>query len=163
SYSILINIIIAGSIQLFIAPFLNIFIFIGEEVGWRGFLYPNLISLYGKKGLLIGGFIWGIWHAPMIYLYDLNFGTHHHVGLLFMILFCIVLGIILQFVYQRSQSIYTVALMHGMLNIAASFIVIFSVESEYNYFIDGGTGIIGICMLSLVAYVCYKRFPVSDS
>ena len=95
NFSLSTNILIAGAIQLFVAPFLNIFIFIGEEVGWRSFLYPYLISTYGKKGLIFGGFIWGIWHTPMIYLYDLNFGKHHHVGLIFMITFCILAGIIL--------------------------------------------------------------------
>lgn len=160
SNSLMINIVIAGSIQLLIAPFINIFIFIGEEVGWRGFLYPNLMSLYGKKGLIVGGFIWGVWHAPMIYLYDLNFGTHHHFGIIFMILFCILAGIILQFIYARSHSIYAVALMHGMLNIAGTFVVTFTVQSKYRYFIDGATGIIGLIILSIIASICYKKHPL---
>lgn len=160
NFSLATNILIAGVIQLFVAPFLNIFIFIGEEVGWRSFLYPHLISVYGKKGLIFGGFIWGIWHTPMIYLYDLNFGKHHHMGLIFMIIFCMLAGIILQFIYYKSQSIYSVALMHGVLNITGSFIFIFAVKSEYRYFVDGGTGIIGLTILFIIAYVCYRKFPV---
>ncbi|MBU5468458.1 CPBP family intramembrane metalloprotease [Virgibacillus sp. MSJ-26] len=161
-FSLLTNIFIAGALQLLIAPFLNIFIFIGEEVGWRGFLYPYLISVYGKKGLIYGGLIWGIWHTPMIYLYDLNFGPHHHLGLIFMIIFCILSGIILQFIYYKSRSIYSVALMHGVLNISGSFIFIFSVKSEYRYFVDGATGMIGITILLFLAYMCYRRFPVQE-
>jgi len=162
NFSLMTNILIAGTIQLLVAPFLNIFIFIGEEVGWRGFLYPYLISVYGKKGLIYGGFIWGIWHTPMIYLYDLNFGPHHHLGLIFMIIFCILSGIILQFIYFKSRSIYSVALMHGMLNISGSFIFIFSVKSEYRYFVDGATGMIGITILLVIAYLCYRRFSVQE-
>src|SRR5699024_2908852 len=144
NFSLMTNILIAGTIQLLVAPFLNIFIFIGEEVGWRGFLYPYLISVYGKKGLIFGGFIWGIWHAPMIYLYDLNYGPHHHLGLIFMIIFCVLAGIILQFVYYKSHSIFSVALMHGVLNITGAFILVFSIKSEYRYFVDGAMGLVGL-------------------
>lgn len=155
------NILIAGLIQLLLAPVLNIFIFIGEEVGWRGFLYPNLLSIYGKKGLIFGGLIWGVWHTPMIYFYDLNFGENHHLGLIFMIIFCILAGIILQYIYEKSNSIYSVALMHGMLNISGTFIFLFSVTKEHRYFIDGGTGIIGLLILLIIAYLCYRKFPVN--
>lgn len=155
-----INILIAGLIQLLLAPVLNMLIFIGEEVGWRAFLYPNLILLYGKKGMIYGGLIWGIWHTPMIYFYDLNFGPHHHLGFVFMTIFCVLTGIILQYMYYKSGSILTVSLMHGMLNITGTFIFAFIVINEYQYFIDGPTGIIGLTILFMIAVFCYKRFPV---
>ena len=160
--SLLMNILKAALLQLILAPLLNILIFIGEEVGWRGFLYPNLISIYGKRGLVFGGLIWGVWHTPMIYFYDLNFGKNHHLGLVFMMIFCILAGIILQYIYEKSNSIYSVALMHGMLNVSGTFIVYFSVTKEHRYFIDGGTGIIGLFILLIIAYLCYRRFPVEQ-
>ena len=157
------NILIAALLQLLLAPLLNIIIFLGEEVGWRGFLYPNLISMYGKKGLIFGGVIWGVWHTPMIYFYDLNFGKNHHLGLIFMIIFCVLAGIILQYIYEKSKSIYSVALMHGMLNISGTFIFYFSVTQEHRYFIDGGTGVIGISILLIIAYLSIyrKKTPTS--
>ncbi|MDN4606168.1 CPBP family intramembrane glutamic endopeptidase [Sporosarcina highlanderae] len=82
--SLLMKILIAA-----LLPLLNILIFIGEEVGWRGFLYPNLVTLYDKKGLIYGGVVWGVLHAPMIYFYGLNFGQSHHLGLIFKTTFCI--------------------------------------------------------------------------
>lgn len=38
---------------------------LGEEFGWRGFLFPRLLSRYGDipAGLIIG-LIWGVWHLP---------------------------------------------------------------------------------------------------
>lgn len=39
---------------------------IGEEFGWRGFLQPHMISAFGLgRGLVILGFVWGIWHLPV--------------------------------------------------------------------------------------------------
>lgn len=162
SHSLWKNILIAGSIQFLFAPFLNILIFVGEEVGWRAFLYPNMLALYGRKGLIFGGLVWGIWHTPMIYLYDLNFGEYHHLGLVFMIIFCVFMGIIMQFVYCKSGSIFSVALMHGMLNITGTFIRVFSVTREYRYFIDGATGMIGLSILCIIAVLCYTRFSVKS-
>lgn len=160
--SLMMNIFVAALLQLLVAPLLNILIFIGEEVGWRGFLYPNLISIYGKKGLVFGGLIWGVWHTPMIYFYDLNFGKNHHLGLIFMIVFCVLAGIILQYIYEKSNSIYSVALMHGMLNVSGTFIFFFSVTEEHRFFIDGGTGVIGLFILLIIAYLCYRKFPVKQ-
>ena len=50
-----------------IAPFLNMFAAVGEEAGWRGFLYPQLKTRFGKrKAYILGGAIWGAWHFPLI-------------------------------------------------------------------------------------------------
>jgi membrane protease YdiL (CAAX protease family) len=36
---------------------------IGEEFGWRGFVYPRLVARHGLvKGSLLLGAFWGVWH-----------------------------------------------------------------------------------------------------
>ena len=59
------------------SPIVNIIACLGEEVGWRGFLLPNLLEKFTPiKATLLTGFIWGVWHAPMIamgYNYGLNY------------------------------------------------------------------------------------------
>ena len=65
SQYILISIIQA----LTMAPLINTFFALGEEIGWRGFMYPSLKAKYGRRrGLIIGGQIWGAWHCPVIWL-----------------------------------------------------------------------------------------------
>ncbi len=56
--------ILINSIQaVTFAPFLNMFAALGEEVGWRGALYPYLKEKLGvTKGRIVGGVIWGSWH-----------------------------------------------------------------------------------------------------
>ncbi len=47
----------------------------GEEGGWRGYMMPKLMEIMGrKKALVIGGIIWGLWHAPITCIGH-NFGT----------------------------------------------------------------------------------------
>ena len=63
----------------------------GEETGWRGFLLKNLRDMRFFKAALIIGFIWGIWHAPLI-LMGHNYPQHPQIGVLMMIVFCILLS-----------------------------------------------------------------------
>ena len=58
------------------APLINTFAALGEEVGWRGFLYPRLKERFGAaKGRLLGGLIWGVWHWPVMIFAGYNYGT----------------------------------------------------------------------------------------
>lgn len=107
--------------SIFLAPIINIFTAIGEETGWRGFLYPLLKEKYGvAKGRILGGLIWGIWHWPIMILAGYNYGTNYMgAPLLGPVVFCIstvVFGIFLDALYQKSFSIWTCALGHGCIN-----------------------------------------------
>ncbi|HVW84900.1 MAG TPA: CPBP family intramembrane glutamic endopeptidase, partial [Bryobacteraceae bacterium] len=54
---------------LFVAHLLLQFVFVGcgEELGWRGWLLPQLLTRYrpGVATSLVAG-IWGFWHAPVL-------------------------------------------------------------------------------------------------
>ena len=44
---------------------------IGEEIGWRGFLVPELAKKHSFPATaMITGFIWAIWHYPVILFAD---------------------------------------------------------------------------------------------
>ena len=107
------------------APLINMVFALGEEIGWRGFLYPQLKAKLGQeKGWLLGGVIWGVWHWPLIVLigYEYGFG---YVGFPFtgMLLFCVITaawGILHDVLYEKSGSIWVPAIFHGALNAAAT-------------------------------------------
>ncbi len=47
-------------------PVINLFFAIGEEIGWRGFLYPALRQRMSTlPACLLVGAIWGLWHTPI--------------------------------------------------------------------------------------------------
>lgn len=93
---------------------------LGEEGGWRGYMMPKMISILGmKKAVIIGGIIWGLWHAPLTCIGH-NFGTDYpgfpYVGILIMCLDCTFMGIMLTYITVQTNSIWPAAFMHAVNN-----------------------------------------------
>ena len=141
-----------------VGSILNIPMFIGEELGWRAFMLPRLLKVYNPaKAFLIGSIIWALWHAVMIFQ-GLNYpSVHPLLGILLMIIFCIPIGIINQYFYVKSKSVFVAALAHAALNKSAmTMTFLLSVES-YNTLLYGPTGIIGIVIFGIVAIYLYHK------
>ncbi|MBU5439214.1 CPBP family intramembrane metalloprotease [Tissierella sp. MSJ-40] len=108
--------IIALFIDVPISIVISSIIFFGEELGWREYLQPRLQILFGKKlGVIILGFIWGIWHLPLCFmLYSPSTPIYcviSHVS------YCILSGIFLGFVYMRTENLWSVIILHLINNI----------------------------------------------
>ncbi len=110
---------------------------LGEELGWRGYMMPKLIKLFGMgKAVIIGGVIWGIWHWPLTYAGH-NFGTDYKgypwVGFGGMIFLCIFMGILLTFVTVKTGSVWPAAIQHAVNNAQPS-VMQFFVNAEKIHF-----------------------------
>lgn len=93
---------------------------LGEEGGWRGYMMPKLIKLIGlPKSIVVGGIIWGLWHAPLTCVGH-NFGTTYpgfpYLGIIFMCIWCTLIGIMLTYITIKTQSVWPAAIMHAVNN-----------------------------------------------
>ena len=52
--------------NVFAAYTVNGLVALGEETGWRGWLQSALEPLGRRRGIVLTGVIWGLWHAPLI-------------------------------------------------------------------------------------------------
>ena len=129
----------------------------GEEFGWRGYMMPKLIELVGMpKALIIGGIIWGLWHAPLTCVGH-NFGMDYpgfpYVGIIVMCLFCTVLGTILMYVTIKTNSIWPAAFMHAVNNSSPSAMLLFTRQDvEVPMWINTLSNI----PLILIAILCFS-------
>lgn len=140
-----------------VGSILDIPMFLGEEIGWRGFMVPRLIKLLSpKKAFLIGGTIWAVWHMVMI-AQGLNYPNHVFAGIGMMILLCIPVGMIIQYFYFRSRSIFVAALAHAGLNKSTMTMSFVIDKAHYNTFLYGPTGVIGIILFYIVAIYLYRK------
>jgi len=55
-------------VRLFVLSIAVTPIFLGEELGWRGYLQLRLFPGRPFTAALATGFIWGVWHYPMVLL-----------------------------------------------------------------------------------------------
>lgn len=143
---------------ILLAPALNFVNCFGEEWGWRGYLLPKLLEKYKMlPTLIISGFIWGIWHAPIIALGH-NYGTGYpgypYLGIFAMCIFCTVMGIILSYITIRTGSCLPAVLAHGSINGFAAIGMLYTDGTVNEPFIGPvPTGIIGGCAFIVCAII----------
>ncbi|MBU3093041.1 CPBP family intramembrane metalloprotease [Clostridium sp. CM028] len=119
-------------------------IFFGEELGWREYLQPKLQVLFGKKlGVIILGFIWGIWHLPLCFmLYSPSTPIYCVISHIF---YCILLGIFLGFVYMKTRNIWSVIIIHLINNS-----MIINESSAYDTVITAKYLVLGLIFCAIV-------------
>lgn len=147
-----------------VAPFLNMFAALGEEVGWRGVLYPYLKEKLGvTKGRIVGGTIWGVWHWPVMILAGYEYGKEYLgapvLGPIVFCVFTVMLGILLDYVYEKTQTIWLPSLMHGAIN--AFTVFAYLLKPEYAEKAILGPVYIGIIsmipMVAMAGSICAKQ------
>lgn len=92
----------------------------GEEFGWRAYMMPKLIKLVGKPwAILIGGIIWGLWHAPLTvsgHNYGVEYAGFPYLGIVAMCVMCTLENAFLTLITERTKTVYPAAIAHGINN-----------------------------------------------
>jgi len=91
---------------------------LGEEIGWRGFMAPQLVQrLDFTKAGFVGGLIWAAWHFPLILFADYSLGAPVWYSMLCFTIMVIGLAYIMQWLRLESGSVWPAAIMHGSHNL----------------------------------------------
>jgi membrane protease YdiL (CAAX protease family) len=98
------------------APIANMISSLGEEIGWRGFLLPNLEGLGQTKAVIISGMIWALWHTPMILILGFTYGAQAWSGVLLHFAVVTGIGIWMGYVWFKTRSTILTAFIHAVFN-----------------------------------------------
>ncbi len=129
----------------------------GEELGWRGFLLRQFNHQSFIKTTLISGFVWGIWHSPII-LMGHNYPNYPLLGVLMMTIWCILLTPLFLYITLKAKSVIAAAIMHGTLNATAGIaLLVLSGGNELTIGMTGLTGFIALTIVTAVFFV-YDTF-----
>lgn len=118
----------------------------GEESAWRGFLHRCLEGTGFWKKCLFIGFVWGLWHAPII-LMGHNYPEHPVAGVFMMIAFCMLFTPVMVFIREKSGSVIMAAIAHGTLNALAGISIMYL--AGYKELVGSITGIAGFIVLAI--------------
>lgn len=150
------------TIQSIILPvvgaFLNIIATLGEEIGWRGYLYPQLEKKMAFiKAALLTGFIWAIWHLPGLLMTDYGNNAPWYTSVPFFIITLTSISLPMSYLCKKANSIWPAVLFHGAHNaFIQAFYDPFSVKNEVTRFLIGETGL-ALVITSLVLLVIFIR------
>jgi membrane protease YdiL (CAAX protease family) len=97
---------------------------LGEEAGWRGYLYAVLEDRFWRVALWTG-LAWGLWHAPLVALGHNRVVGNVGADLALTVAFCVLASPLHTYVRARSGSCVAAAVMHGTFNAMAGVPVLF--------------------------------------
>lgn len=131
---------------------INALLAFGEEYGWRGYMVKALGGRKFLSAALLIGFVWGIWHAPMI-LMGHNYPDARVAGVAMMVLFCILGGIIELYFVLKSGSMWAAVFIHGTINALAGMAMLMYPGSSA--LLTGMTGVAGMMAMVVVIALLY--------
>ncbi|WP_405165646.1 CPBP family intramembrane metalloprotease [Nocardia sp. NBC_01499] len=133
---------------------------LGEELGWRGWLMPQLTGrLGGTGGIIATGVIWALWHAPLTLL-GYNYPNLGSLAAVAFIGFCVPFGAILGWLRMYTGSIWPCAVAHAAFNGSAMLFGLFNSPAHEMNPLLAGYGFVGWGVLTVIAAVLFTWFPV---
>lgn len=91
---------------------------LGEELGWRGFLVPELLKVTGfTSTAFISGMVWAAWHYPILLFADYNSGSTLWVALLCFTIMVVGMSVVMNWFRVQSGSLWTAVLLHASHNV----------------------------------------------
>jgi membrane protease YdiL (CAAX protease family) len=138
-------------------------IFLGEEIGWRGYMLPRVQQLTSRRrAAVITGFVHGCFHLPLILIattYD-EFGSRWFVAP--MVVATLTMGgVFYAYIWDRTHTVWPVALAHGAVNTAFGWGAVAVVASQTDLaYVAGESGLATFGVAAVVGGVLLARAKV---
>ena len=137
---------------------------LGEEIGWRGFLVPELARRFSfTVTALVSGLVWALWHYPILIFADYNAGTATWYALTCFTLMVVAGAFIYAWMRLKSGSLWTGVFLHASHNlfVQAVFNPLTADTGKTAWVIgEFGAGLV-IVSIALAVYFWARRGEVS--
>lgn len=139
-------------------------LFLGEEIGWRGYMLPRVQQLTSRRrAALVTGFIHGCFHLPLILIAT----TYDAVGSRWLVAPMVVAtiamgGVFYAYIWDRTHSVWPVSMAHGAVNIMFSLgagAVVAGSQTDLAY-VAGESGFATFAAVAIVGAVFLARARV---
>ncbi len=132
---------------------------LGEELGWRGFLAPELAKTTTfTKTALISGVIWAVWHYPGILFADYNTDTPNWFAIITFTIYIVGISFVITWLRLKSGSLWTAMLLHASQNLfVQAFFDPLTIDTKLSPYITGEFGIAMVIVYAAAAFIFWKR------
>lgn len=138
---------------------------LGEEIGWRGFLVPELSKTMSfTTTALISGIVWACWHFPILIWADYNAGTPTWYGLTCFTVMVVADSFIFAWMRLKSGSLWTAAILHASHNLyIQSILSPLTVDTgKTAWFIDEFGAVLPVITALFAIYFWRRRSELKD-
>jgi CAAX protease family protein len=132
---------------------------LGEELGWRGLLVPELAKVTGFGGTVaVSAAVWALYHYPLILFGDYHSAAPRWWSFLFFTLDVAAVSVVFAWLRLRSGSVWTGVILHASHNLFLQEVfdplTVDRGKTEY-WTTEFGLGM--TLFYGVVAYLCWRR------
>lgn len=138
---------------------------LGEEIGWRGFLVPELSKTMSfTSTALISGAVWACWHYPVLIWGDYNAGTPTWYGLACFTVLVFGASFIFAWMRLKTGSLWTGAILHASHNLYIQAILtpLTRNTGKTAWFIDEFGALLPLVIAVFAIYFWSRRGEIGD-
>jgi membrane protease YdiL (CAAX protease family) len=133
---------------------------LGEEIGWRGFLVPQLARVSSfTTTAFVSGIIWTLWHVPLILFADYNSKTPAWYSVTCFAVMVIGISFLFAWMRLRSGSVWACAFLHASHNLFIQAILtpLTTDTGHTAWAIDEFGGALALAAIAVAVIVWRKR------
>jgi uncharacterized protein len=131
----------------------------GEEIGWRGFLVPELARVLPFTGVaVVSGLIWAAWHYPITAVVYRDAGLPPWFWLLTFTFVAVAISFAQAWLRLRSDSVWPPIFLHASHNLwMQSIFSPLTTDKEYTKWVAGDLGLAFVIVAAVVAAVFWAK------
>lgn len=150
---------ISYAITLIVIILFSAFAAAGEELGWRGFLLPQMTRMWSfRKAVIVSGLIWAVWHMPIMIAGLYNAGTPIWYQLPMFTFEILAFAVIISILRVKSNSVWPAIFIHTSHNFFDQVVFGPRTQGPLKAYFVGETGILTILAVILSAMVVVSMF-----
>lgn len=151
--------VLAGTL---VVTLVNVVPALGEEIGWRGWLWRELKPLGPLPAIVVGGAIWSLWHLPVTLIGHNYTGQPRWAAAAMFIPACIALNYLFVAITERAggnpiPSAFAHSTFNSTLGLAIGIVATSDTAGALNWFLDTPMGLFGIVLVAAVAFLVMPR------
>jgi uncharacterized protein len=140
-----------------------------EEIGWRGYMLPKLMTVHPRLAPALVGFLHGVWHLPLMLL-TTSYNPHGNRWIVVPLFLAILTaaGVVYGYLRNESGSLWPVVIAHGTFNAVLGVLAgaavaavlagkAVSANPTTAAYLTGETGIFTLIALVIMAWVLTRR------